>query len=281
MLAHLGPSIGGGPSRHTWRMRRLNGEPAERSGARLLGSVQKGRRRRTRHVQVLENRLQGEAEALSLTTLRFLAHPAFSALFPRYLIDLYHSMRTAGVVMEAAHARSVLLARDCPVAARLVPYWTRHIREEAGHDAWLLADLERLGVDVNSVRVARPSPAIAELMGTLHFWIRHVHPVAALAYFFVVERNPPTVRLIDWIGKSADIPREALQTFYRHARIDIGHGREIEELIDSLPLTREHLDLLGVSGATVLRQLGRIYEGLTVSVERSKPKLRRHGLRQE
>lgn len=219
--------------------------------------------------------MQEEATALTLTTLRFLTHAAFPALFPRYLIGLYHSMRTAGAVMEAARARSVSLAAECPVAARLVPYWTRHIREEAGHDQWLLADLERLGVDVDRVRVETPVPEVAELMGTLHFWIQHVHPVAALAYFYVVERNPPTVELLDWIVQSGGIPREALQTFYRHASIDIGHGRALEDLIDNLPLAPGHLDLMATSATTVIRQLGRIYEGLIVHAD--EPAARPHG----
>lgn len=240
-------------------MRRRNDKPIERAP--------------TRHAQTLENQLRGEAAALTFTTLRFLTQPALPALFPRYLIGLYHSMRTAGAVMEAARARSVALARDCRVAARLVPYWTRHIREEAGHDEWLLADLKRLGMDVDRVRVGIPPPEVAELMGTLHFWIQHVHPVAALAYFYVVERNPPTVELLDWIAQSGDIPREALQTFYRHASIDIGHARKLEDLIDSLPLAPAHLDLMVMSATTVVRQLSRIYEGLIVVDE---PEARPH-----
>jgi hypothetical protein len=262
VLAHLGLSLGGDLETSVLKRRR-NDTPVERaSAARMSGSPNGARRAPTRHVQALENRMQGETAALTLTTLRFLTHPAFPALFPRYLIGLYHSMRTAGAVMEAARARSVSLARDCPVAARLVPYWTRHIREEAGHDEWLLADLARLGADPERVRVSIPAPEIAELMGTLHFWIQHAHPVAALAYFYVVERNPPTVELLDWIVQSGGIPREALQTFYQHASIDIGHARELEDLIDSLPLAPAHLDLMVVSATTVVRQLSRIYEEL-------------------
>lgn len=231
-----------------------------------------------RHVQALERRLQGETAALTLTTLRFLTHPALPALFPEYLIRLYHSMRTAGAVMEAARARSVSLAADCPVAARLVPYWTRHIREEAGHDRWALADLGRLGVDMERVRVGIPAPEVAELMGTLHFWIEHVHPVAALAYFYVVERDPPTVELLNWIEGCGGIPREALVTFYRHASIDIGHGRELEDLIDSLPLAPAHLELMVMSATTVVRQLRRIYEELMVRVEASRAREKRRAI---
>ena len=263
-------------------MPRRSDKPVERaSAARASRSRHDARRAPTRHSEALDKRLQGETAALTLATLRFLTHPALPALFPRYLIALYHSMRTAGAVMEAARARSVSLAASCPVAAQLVPYWTRHIREEAGHDRWLLGDLTRLGVDVDRVRVATPAPEIAELMGTLHFWIAHAHPVAALPYFYVVEGSPPTVELLDWIVQSASIPREALVTFYRHARIDISHARELEELIDGLPLTPAHLDLMVMSGATALRQLSRIYDELIVRVDEPAVMTRGHARRQE
>jgi hypothetical protein len=196
---------------------------------------------------------------LSLATLRFLSHPALPAVFPHYLLSLYHSMRTAGALMEEARARSVALAQDCPVAARLVPYWTRHIREEAGHDEWVIGDLAQLGVDVERAQPGLPPPEIAELMGTLHFWIRHTHPVAALSYFYIVERDPPTVEMLDWVVERG-VPRDALETFYRHAKIDIAHGHELEALIDSLPLEPSHVTLLALSATAVLRQLARIYE---------------------
>ena len=195
-----------------------------------------------------------------LTVLRFLSHPAYLQVFPEYLIGVYHSMRTAGALMEAARLRSIALAPECPVANRLVEYWTRHIVEEAGHDRWLLEDLAVMGIDCERDLADPPMPEVAELLGTLHFWVLHTHPVAALAYFYVVERSPPTVRQLDWMVDSAGVPRAALRTFYRHATIDVDHGRELEDILGSLPLTEAHQRLLAVSATTVLRQLARIME---------------------
>jgi hypothetical protein len=168
-------------------------------------------------------------------------------------------MRTAGALMEAARLRSIALAPECPVADRLVEYWTRHIQEEAGHDQWMLEDLPVFGIDVRNLDKL-PVPEVAELLGTLHFWVLHTHPVAALSYFYVVERSPPIVQQLDWMVESAGIPREGLRTFYRHATIDVAHGQELEELVDSLPLTEAHQQLLALSAKTVVRQLTRIME---------------------
>ena len=169
-------------------------------------------------------------------------------------------MHCAGAVMQAALERSRALASECAVAAQLVAYWTQHIIDESGHDRWLLEDLHHLGLNADLVAATIPPPEIAELLGTLHFWIEHTHPVAALAYFFVVERSPPTLPYVEQLV-AMGIPRPALRTFHRHAVIDVEHGRELEELVDTLPLTATHRELFQLSAVTVVRQLTRIMEG--------------------
>jgi len=218
-------------------------------------------------VEELDRLIRREHAWLDLLVLRFLSHPRLLDVLHEYLIGVHHSMRTAGALMEAARLRSIALAPDCPVAATLAGYWARHIEEEAGHDRWLLEDLQRIGVDVERELARPPAPEIAALMGTLHFWVLHTHPVAALAYFYVVERSPPTVQLLDWMVNVAGVPRAALRTFYRHATIDIAHARELEELMDGLPLTAAHHELLAVSATTVVRQLARMVEALLERAE--------------
>lgn len=183
-------------------------------------------------------------------------------MFPAYLVRLYHSMRAAGSVMEAARVRSRELAARCPVAARLEPYWAEHIGEEEGHHEWIEADLLAFGVDPGSALADVPSADVAALMGTLRFWAEEVHPVGALAYFYLVESGPPPIRLLDWLVDARGLPRDGLSTFYRHAEIDLAHGRRLRALIDELPLTGFHSRLLTTSAVTVLGQLTGILDGL-------------------
>ena len=210
--------------------------------------------------QELDRLIASERTYLDITMLRFLSHPALLRVLPEYLIGVYHGMRTAGALMEAARLRSIALAPACPVADRLVGYFTRHIEEEAGHDRWLWEDLPVVGIDRERDLDDPPLPEIAELLGTVHFWILHTHPVAAVAYFYVIERSPPTEQLLDWLVHSRNVPRDALRTFYRHATIDVAHGRELEELVDGLPMTAAHERLLALSAMTVVRHLTRIME---------------------
>jgi pyrroloquinoline quinone (PQQ) biosynthesis protein C len=178
------------------------------------------------------------------------------------MITVYHAMRGAGPVMQVAIRESARLAHKCPVAGRLVEFWRDHAQEEAGHDEWLKADLRRLGVDIDVALSEPPAVEVAEMIGTLHFWILHTHPVAAVAYFYVVERSVMTVQFLDWLVEHGRIPRDALETFYKHARIDIEHGRELEHLVGSLPLTAAHYRLLELGAVTCIDQLARMLDRL-------------------
>ena len=210
-------------------------------------------------VNALDGVIRRERVWLDLVTMRFATHPGLRRVFPEYLIGVYHAMHTAGAVMEAARQRCIALASECRVASQLVDYWARHIEDEAGHDKWLVEDLESIGVE-RSALVAPPLPEVAELLGTLHFWILHTHPLGALAYFYVLERDPPTLSYLDWLVTAAGVQRASLRTFYRHAVIDVEHGRELEELIEALPLTAAHRQLLVLSATTVVHQLARVME---------------------
>ena len=127
--------------------------------------------------EALDAVIRRERAWLDLNALRLYTHPGFRLVFTEFLVRVYHGMHTATALMEAARIRSAVLATACPVAARLVPYWDKHIREEAGHDEWLLDDMRGLGMDVDGLLGVPPTPDVAELMGTLHFWVLHTHPV--------------------------------------------------------------------------------------------------------
>jgi hypothetical protein len=68
--------------------------------------------------------------------------------------------------------------------------------------------------------------------------------------------------MVDRIAEFSGVASESLTTFHRHAVIDLAHGRELEELLDSLPLTDQHRSLLMLSATTTVRQLSRHTQNL-------------------
>ena len=152
-------------------------------------------------------------------------------------------------LMEVALERARELAPGDPVAAGLANYLERHIPEEV-HAAVpgdaVVEDLAALGLDPNEVRALPVTPQIEALVAEQLAWITDDHPVAILGFLELEahQADRSTVeRLIGWTG----LPREAFKQLLLHARLDLAHGRDLHRVLDSLPLTRRHEHLIGVS----------------------------------
>jgi len=148
---------------------------------------------------------------------------------------------------EAALARSRELPDADPLAMPLAVYLHEHVDEELGHDETLLDDLELIGVDRGSAVARMPSPAVAALVGSQYYWIRHHHPVAFLGFVGVMEGYPPTNELIEELIERTGFPPEAFRTYVEHADLDPGHRDHLDRTLDALPLTAEHESAIGVS----------------------------------
>jgi len=186
--------------------------------------------------------------ALAATSARLWSEEHVREVYPLYL-EMWHGVvRSAVPLIEAARDRARVLAPDDEVAAMLVGYYEHHGPEEAGHDVWLLEDLEALGGDRSSALARIPSPRIATLVGAQYYWLRHAHPVSLLGHMAVVEGYSPPLGMAARLEELTGYPREAFRAIRRHERLDIKHKRELYELIDRLPLTEEHERLMGMTG---------------------------------
>jgi hypothetical protein len=196
-------------------------------------------------------RLQQKIElATRLFRVEFKAlvtHPRVAELWPSYLASTHTVIRTTETLMATAVDRARQLADTDPVAAGAAEYFERHIEEERGHDEWVLDDLELMGVDRQDVLRRIPSPTAARLVGAQYYWILHYHPVALFGYFAVKEGFPPQPALIEGLIERTGYPRKAFHSFAAHGELDPGHIEELHEALDSLPLTREHETVVGLS----------------------------------
>lgn len=167
-------------------------------------------------------------------------------MYARHLQNLYFTVSSSRPLLERALERSQALVDD-PVAQALIPYLEEHIEEEAGHDEWVLDDLEVLGIARESAKQRIPPPAVAALTGSQIYYIEKVHPVALTAYQAVVEGYPPRVEFLDGIVERTRIPKDALGSFYKHAEIDKHHGKALWAMLDALPLSSHHHTLMGIN----------------------------------
>jgi Iron-containing redox enzyme len=188
---------------------------------------------------------------------RVCTHPRVRELYPEYLITSHCIIRASVPLMEAGRERAQALADDDPLAAELAPYYEHHIPEELHHDDWLLDDLEVLGRDRSEVLSRIPAPTVAALVGAQYYWMFHYHPVALLGYIAVLEGYPPTPELVDDLVAGTGYDPSAFRTVLAHAELDPGHSAELDELLDSLPLTREQSGVVGLSAMTTVELYAR------------------------
>lgn len=211
--------------------------------------------------QRIRNRLGLAMPALVEAFGRVKRSERFSALYKDYLVLQHGIIRASVPLMEEALKCSRSMADD-PLSPHLQQYLERHIPEEQHHDDWVLGDLEVLGVDRREVLARRPSPAVAAMVGTQYYWIRHYHPVALLGYIAILEGYPPTLEGLEELVALSGLPRSAFRTLEKHIRIDPFHCHDLNALFDEAPLTEEHISTICVAGMTTVRFASEVYGSL-------------------
>jgi hypothetical protein len=177
---------------------------------------------------------------------RLWTHPRVSEIFPEVLFRMHCQARATVDLMRLACDQLASSPRD-PLARPLLHYLEAHIPEETGHDEWLLESLEAGGIDRSTVLARLPPATIAAMVGSQYYWILHYHPVALLGYIKVVEREPSTTAEIGEVAKRLSLPRGMFKFHLKHARLEPRHNRDLDRLLDALPLQDDHQALIGIS----------------------------------
>jgi Iron-containing redox enzyme len=190
-----------------------------------------------------------------------LEHPRARELFPQYMAAGYQLARAMVPLMEAALERARELAPSDPFAERLAEYLERHIPEEMHGDepgGAALDDLEALGVDRVALQAQLPPPKMAALLGAQYFWIFHYHPVAILGFLHLEAYHPHRPSLERFIERTG-LPRDGFRQLLLHAKLDAVHARELDRVLDSLPLEPRHEELIGLSALQTVALLTEVW----------------------
>jgi hypothetical protein len=202
-----------------------------------------------------------------------LEHPQARELCPSYLSVGAYVALVMVPLMEAALDRARVLAPTDPVAAELVEYLERHIPEEMHGDepgADLLDDLAAVGVDTDALRTSSLPDGIAALIGSQFFRIRHAHPVSVLGFLWL-ERFPPNARSVEELIEATGLPREGFRQLLLHSEVDLRHGKELQDVLDSLPLEPWQEQLIGLSALETMSFLIRVWLDIVGTDERRAP----------
>jgi hypothetical protein len=194
---------------------------------------------------------------LSSEANRMWTHKEFRLVFPNYLFHIHSIIRSTVPLLRAASAACRLpqYASEEAVMRPTAAYLDHHAVEETGHDEWLLDAAEVMGGRRDSMLARIPSPAAVRIVGAQYYWIHHYHPIAFLGYIAVMEGTPGTVRFFENVTRRQNLPAEAMSNFVYHAKIDPKHKDDFNKLVDSLPLTPHHLELMGLSAIQTIHYL--------------------------
>jgi hypothetical protein len=201
--------------------------------------------------------------AFGAATRRLWNSPELSAFYPEYLSTMHTIVRSSVPLMRTALDALRTTWWTDPIAPGLTSYSEHHIPEELGHDQWILEDLQALGRNPAVALDRIPSPAVANLVGSQYYWVRHYHPVCLLGHIAIMEGYPPAPVLIDELIRRTGFPRQAFRSLRRHATLDVRHRDDLFHLIDSLPLQLKHTSAMGLSALHTVSSLVTVFEAIT------------------
>jgi len=113
--------------------------------------------------------------------LEIVAHGLPVERYRRLLSELYHVVWHFNPVCAAAASRMTAAHRDVRY------YLYEHMHEEAGHEQWVLNDLEAMGVPRATALDYQPTNWLLGLTGYNYWCALRRHPCSALGMVYALE----------------------------------------------------------------------------------------------
>ena len=237
---------------------------------------------RVSNSQIIRSKIRLFGGRLGHTAHSFWTHPQFPRIYREYIYQS-HSIIRASVPLMLAAERACQLpphAAD-PALKGFGNYLRHHIPEEQGHHEWIVNDGVALGLDRQAILQRLPKESATQLVGVQYYWIHHYNPIALAGFIAAMEGNPPPAEFFEEVAARNNLSLKCFSSFLYHARIDPEHTRDLDAVLDALPLTPAHLELIGISSLRTIRMMtgimediidsGTLDQGDAVMIQRPKP----------
>ncbi|HTB17004.1 MAG TPA: iron-containing redox enzyme family protein [Bryobacteraceae bacterium] len=203
---------------------------------------------------------------LGHTAHSFWTHPQFPRIYREYIYQSHSIIRASVPLMQAAEQACRLPAHaGDPALEGFGRYLRHHIPEETGHHEWIVNDGVALGLDRQAILRRLPKERPTELVGVQYYWIHHYSPIALAGFIATMEGNPPPAEFFEEIAARNKLSLKCFSSFLYHAKIDPQHQRDLDEVLDALPLTPAQLELIGISSLRTIRMMTGIMEDIIES----------------
>lgn len=216
----------------------------------------------TTRAQTLRATLLPVMPSLRAATARMWGAPEPAFRYREYLCAMHALVRASVPLMNTAVRRCRELMSEDPAARPLAAYLRAHSVEEQDHDAWILEDLAAVGADPGEPLRRVPPVVVAELAGAQYYWLLHHHPVGLLGYIAVLEEAPGAPGLPELLATHTGLPPAGFRTLRAHVAQDPGHRAALDAVLDGLPLTPGHEELVAASALHTVSAAVRLFTWL-------------------
>jgi len=219
-----------------------------------------------RNSEIIRAKISLFDRRLGHTAHLFWGHPQFPQLYREYIYQSHSIIRASVPLMQAAEKACQLPQyTDDPALQGFAHYLRKHIPEESGHHEWILDDGEAMGLDRQAILQRLPKESATQLVGVLYYWIHHYSPIALAGFIAAMEGGPPPAEFFEKVAARNHLPLECFSSFLYHAKIDPQHKRDLDVVLDSLPLTEAQIELIGISSLRTIRMMTGIMEDIIES----------------
>jgi len=154
-------------------------------------------------------------------------HGSSRSLYIDFLTEAYHHVKHTFPLLALAASRTP----DERYQDALIEY----MKEERGHEKWILNDIQTVGGNPDAVRTGTPGEPCQIMVGYAYYAIEHVSPYAFLGSVHVLEGMSVLLadKLADALKTSLGLESDAGFTYLRtHGSLDIEHVAFFCSLVD-------------------------------------------------
>jgi hypothetical protein len=219
-----------------------------------------------RNSEVIRAKIRLFGQRLGQTAYTFWTHRQFPQIYREYIYQSHSIIRASVPLMQAAEKACRLpVHADDPAVQGFGTYLRHHIPEEMGHHEWIVNDGVAMGLDRQAILQRLPKESATQLVGVQYYWIHHYNPIALAGFIATMEGNPPPAEFFEEVASRNSLPLKCFSSFLYHAKIDPQHTRDLDAVLDALPLTPAHLELIGISSLRTIRMMTQIMEDIVES----------------
>ena len=157
-----------------------------------------------------------------------------------FLTEAYHHVSQTVPLLMACGSR---LDADHEWLRSAVAHY---IKDEYGHENWILNDIASSGGDADAVRHSQPSQATELMVSYAWDTIQRRNPVGFFGMVYVLEGTSVAIATMaaNTIQKSLGLPDRAFTYLLSHGDIDQDHVKFLESLVNRIEDPRDRRDVI-------------------------------------